>query len=120
MNFIINHFSGTFEGKHLPTWMIQEHFPQNSKVVGWIHSHVNGSKCFFSGLDVHTQFRLQSMDEHFFGIVFQIHTDGFNWKLECYKLTELGMTTVANCSMIGQHKSCQRKTFYECIFEFWH
>ena len=72
-------------------------FEHDEKIIGWVHSHVRGIKCFFSSLDVHNQYLSQRLDSNHLGLVVQIHPDGSLVDHDYYQLTSLGMTTVTNC-----------------------
>ena len=55
---------------------VHEKIGCGKKIIGWIHSHVRGEKCFFSGLDNHTQYSSQKSNSNFLGVVMQINKIG--------------------------------------------
>ena len=93
-------------------------FEHDEKIIGWVHSHVRGVKCFFSSLDVHNQYLSQRLDSNHLGLVVQIHPDGSLVDHDYYRLTSLGMTTVTNClngsfeDNSKQHPSCGGDNLY--------
>ena len=92
-------------------------FEHDEKIIGWVHSHVRGIKCFFSSLDVHNQYLSQRLDSNHLGLVVQIHPDGTLVDHDYYQLTSLGMTTVTNClngstDNSKQHPSCGGDNLY--------
>ena len=111
-------FLGTFNGEELDTKLENE-----DKIIGWVHSHVRGVKCFFSSLDVHNQYIWQRLDPNHIGLVVQIHPDESLVDHDYYKLTSVGMKTVKNCldGSLNQglninnsrpHSSCGRDNLY--------
>ena len=101
----------------LTEWRKQQTNCKNTQLIAWAHSHVRNNDCFFSSVDVHNQFGYQRLDDDFFGMVFQIDHDGNSRTYNCYKLTNLGLDAVENCSYNGQlqHLSCNNILFYESI-----
>ena len=81
---------------------IHEKIGCGQQVVGWIHSHVRGEKCFFSGLDLHIQFSSQKSNSNFVGVVMQISKIGQYEDHKMYKLIEMRMKVVNDC--IENHK----------------
>ena len=98
-------------------------FENDEKIIGWVHSHVRGIRCFFSSLDVHNQYLSQRLDSNHLGLVVQIHPDKSLVDHDYYQLTSLGMTTVTNClngslhqgwdiDNSKQHHSCCGENLY--------
>ena len=85
---------------------IEHLFGENKQILGWVHTHTRGVNCFFSSLDVHTQFTYQQMCSDFLGIVCELSEDNFfiNQVLEqqqfdrgnykCFKVVLLDMNYV--------------------------
>ena len=40
--------------------------------AAWIHSHVSGNKCFFSSIDLHTQFAFEQCSPDVLGCVVEL------------------------------------------------
>ena len=78
----------------LPTWLDSKIKPvsgKDSRLIGWIHSHVRNAECFFSSVDVHSQHILQRIEKDFFGLVVSIEEDGSIKEHDFYQLTKAGM-----------------------------
>ena len=92
-------------------------------IVSWIHSHVQGMKCCFSSIDIHTQYALQQIYPNCFGIVVEIKRDSLAGQYDAYKVTDDGATHVWLCndrhkrrSMARvQHESCGSQALYKSI-----
>ena len=88
---------------------INEKIEYGKKIVGWIHSHVRGNDCFFSGLDLHIQFSSQKSNSNFLGVVMQISKIGQYEDHKMYKLTERRMKVVNDCLETHKgHTPCGR------------
>ena len=91
-----------------------------STIFAWVHSHVNGSKCFLSSIDMHTQFVLQNNFPHILAIVVEIAPKG-KVKNEYYQITEKGKQRIASCnnekkqSPNNFHKSCSYPRFFRSL-----
>ena len=48
----------------------------NPKIMAWIHSHVRGSECGFSSIDVHTQYAFSRIYNGILGMVVEIDKAG--------------------------------------------
>ncbi len=96
-----------------------------TKIVAWIHSHVRGNTCFFSSLDIHSQYALSLEATGFPGIlgqVVEIKEDGTCGSTDYFELTINGHRKVAACSRSQnlsnvQHSSCSDKEMYMSVRE---
>ena len=97
-------------------YYIQNHL--NSKVIGWLHTHTNGTRCMFSSVDVHSQFLFQSSLPDAIGIVLQMDSEQCK-DIDFYKLNEFGMNHVNNCqhkrTKIPFHETCQNNELYKSV-----
>ena len=95
-------------------------YANNSTILAWIHSHVNGAKCFMSSIDLHTQFILENNFPNILAIVVQIGP-GNKFKNECYQLSEKGSQRIQSCNNENKHspnvlhKYCSYPRFFECL-----
>ena len=94
----------TINSKEMPG-EIEHLFGENKQILGWVHTHTRGVNCFFSSLDVHTQFTYQQMCSDFLGIVCELSEDNFFINQDYYNLTDEGMTNVLNCIAINNNKT---------------
>ena len=94
----------TINGKEMPE-EIEYLFGENKQILGWVHTHTQGVNCYFSSLDVHTQFTYQQMCSDFLGIVCELSEDNFFINQDYYNLTDEGMTNVLNCIAINNNKT---------------
>ena len=91
---------------------VHEKLGHGKKIIGWIHSHVRKEKCFFSGLDVHTQYTSQKSNSNFLGVVMQISKIGQYEDHKVYKLTDRRMKVVNDCLQNHKgHAPCGRNDF---------
>ena len=84
---------------------IETLFGKNKQILGWVHTHTRGVPCFFSSLDVHTQFNYQLSCSEFIGIVLELTEEDFVINKDYYKLTDEGMNHVQSCIVINQNKT---------------
>ena len=94
----------TVNGKEMPD-EIETLFGKNKQILGWVHTHTRGVPCFFSSLDVHTQFNYQLSCSEFIGIVLELTEEDFVINKDYYKLTDEGMNHVQSCIVINQNKT---------------
>ena len=85
---------------------------RNPSIVAWIHTHVNGNECFFSSIDVHTQFAYEKIFPDVLGCVVELHKYKVA-NVEFYQLTEQGDSKVAKCREKGHHESCSNPAYYQ-------
>ena len=102
----------TFNNEELPE-EIESKFGKDKKMVGWIHTHVRGVNCFFSSIDVHSQFHYQQTFKGFIGIVCQLTEDNFFIDRDFFKLTNQGIDNVKKCiakhgNNNQQHNDCHK------------
>lgn len=108
--------SGVFDDDTL-SWM-GNNLP-NSKILLWVHTHVQGTKCGFSSVDCHNQFALELHNPWILGMVIEIN-EGQN-VVDAFALTPLGKETIRECSRSSnlssiQHEQCSSKLFYQsCV-----
>ena len=78
--------------------------------MAWVHSHVDGNKCFFSSLDCHTQRTIQCQIPDALGIVLEIDKEKNLIQSDYYQLTPFGMKHVERCRDTSQqlHSRCNR------------
>ena len=86
-------------------------------VVSWIHSHVRGAKCFFSSIDVHSQYSYELFHDVILGGVFEIDIHNNCPNFDFYRLTPEGKEIVGACSKNKNlpgtfHETCQIPSFY--------
>ena len=92
---------------------------EKPELMAWIHSHVRGSECGFSSIDVHTQYTYNLVYNGILGIVVEIDESGDYKTHDIFELTEKGNALVAkcskkkNCKTDVQHDSCSHKEFFE-------
>ena len=79
--------------------------------MAWIHSHVNGAKCFMSSVDCHTQYNQQSQEKNILSLIIQIESDIKDFQF--FKLTKKGEESIRNCQLHGFHDSCSQVDLYE-------
>ena len=84
---------------------IEKLFGENKQILGWVHTHTRGVPCFFSSLDVHTQFNYQLSCREFIGIVCELTDENFVVNKDYYRLTDEGMNHVQTCIVINQNKT---------------
>ena len=82
--------------------------------MAWVHSHVDGNKCFFSSLDCHTQRSIQCQIPDALGIVIEIDENKNLIQSDYYQLTTFGMNYVERCRNTSEqlHTRCNRKDLY--------
>ena len=89
------------------------------KTVAWIHSHVRGSFCGFSSVDVHTQHTSTKLTyENIIGIVVELSENDFCTKFDAYQLTPQGKNAVEVCRIQNtsiQHSECSDAKFFESV-----
>ena len=96
----------------------QKEMGDDVEIVSWIHSHVGGTTCYLSSIDMHTQFRLEEGYPSILGTVFQINEKNECVKFDFYKLTGEGRKAVTSCNRSKrnlhniQHPGCHEPYFY--------
>ena len=102
------------------SWLHQsEEFSTKGKtLVLWIHTHVRGSLCGFSSVDVHTQYAYRLMSSNILGLVIELNNSGECGEFDFFELTNDGNGIVRNCGRTKnissiQHESCARKELYK-------
>ena len=84
----------------------------------WIHSHVRGTLCGFSSVDVHTQFAYRLISPNILGLVVQLDNSGQCEDFDFLQLSSAGYETVKQCGKYKnissvQHDSCAAKDLFE-------
>lgn len=103
--------------EHSPCYHLQGN---KSTILAWVHSHVNGSKCFLSSIDMHTQFVLENNFPHILAIVVEIGPKD-KVRNEYYQITEKGKQRIASCNNEKKqspnifHKSCSYPRFFRSL-----
>ncbi len=92
-------------------------YGDNFSVIAWVHSHVRGSPCGFSSIDVHTQYSLQRIFDNILGLVYEIKANG-SYIAEWFNLTSEGEKQVRICSQTKnissiQHSQCSDQSFFK-------
>ena len=95
-----------------------EYFSEDKTVCLWIHTHVRGTLCGFSSVDVHTQFAYSMINSNVLGLVLQLDQGGFCQKYDFYDLTEHGQNVVSHCGRTKntssiQHESCSGPELFQ-------
>ena len=91
-------------------------------MFAWIHTHVNGNKCFLSSVDIHSQFVYEKYFRHILAIVVEIGED-IAKNVQFYKLSGKGTRRVNQCNKTLNmpsifHESCANdETLYNNITE---
>jgi hypothetical protein len=116
-------FAGSF-GTDTSQWMLQQSRtaianPETTVIVSWIHSHVRGTKCGFSSIDVHTQYGYSLSFPNLLGLVVEIQDDGTPIS-EAFTLTAQGNAIVKTCSRANnlsslQHEGCSLRSMYQSV-----
>ena len=87
--------------------------PTNISVVAWVHSHVQGVRCFFTGTDVHTQFTWTKIYPDILGLVFELDGFGNMQSYDYFGLTRQGKRILEKCRNPGnQCGNCGKKSNY--------
>ena len=87
----------------------------NGTYCAWIHSHVRGNQCFFSSVDLHTQYAFELTVPHILGLVIELNASEMV-SFDFYKLSESGKSHIANCNATnGLHPECSSSQFYQSI-----
>ena len=100
-------------GNEIPV-EIENKFGLDKEVLGWIHTHCRDIKCFFSSLDIHTQYGYQRLSSDFIGIVCKLSANDSIIETQVYKLTQDGMKNVEDCiskhggTLVKQHDFCTK------------
>lgn len=88
-----NSVSCTFTDLPEKTEQFQKYLQDNSLIIiGWVHTHPRFD-CFFSSLDLHSQFAYQKDDPCYFGMVYS----GIKQSMKAFRLTPLGMNNIREC-----------------------
>ena len=104
------------------TWLYQASFLTQRKskpqLLLWIHSHVRGTKCCFSSIDMHTQFGYRTISQNVLGLVIELNTDGRCTNHDFYELSSEGHEQVKKCGKHFNlasilHESCSDEIFYK-------
>ena len=97
-------------------------YPTKATMFAWIHTHVNGNKCFLSSIDIHSQFVYEKYFRHILAIVVEIGEDKAK-DVQFYKLSGKGTRRVDQCNNTLNmpsvfHESCANdKTLFNNITE---
>ena len=91
--------------------------PTNISVVAWVHSHVQGVRCFFTGTDVHTQFTWTKFYPDILGLVVELDRDGVMKSYDYFGLTRQGKRNVEKCRNPGNEcGNCSKNSNYSsCV-----
>ena len=86
----------------------------------WLHTHVRGSLCGFSSVDVHTQYAYRLIAPQVLGGVIQLEHDGSCQNYDFFELTSAGNKAVGKCGKTMnlssiQHESCASEDFYASV-----
>ena len=91
-------------------------YPSNLSIVAWVHSQVQGMKCLFSSLDVHTQFKWSKINPDFLGLVFELDPDGSMLSYDFFGLTRQGNVNLNKCKLPhNQCDKCGKKSNYTSL-----
>ena len=91
-----------------------KHHKENSTVLCWIHSHVEGKPSYLSSIDLHYQDILQKTFQNIQGLI--VNVSGNIWlSQEFYTLSEYGRKQLRGCLKKPHsfHGSCSRSDFYQ-------
>jgi hypothetical protein len=93
--------------------------PDSTVIVSWIHTHVQGAKCGYSSIDVHTQYGFSLFFPDFFGIVVELQSNG-SIVQEAFTLSSIGVENVKKCSQTQnlssvQHEECSSRHLFQVI-----
>ena len=94
-------------------------YSSDLSIVAWVHSHVQGVKCFLSSLDLHTQFKWSKINPDFIGIVFELDQNGSMISYDFFGLTRQGNANLKKCkSSDRQCDKCSKKSNYTSLLHF--
>ena len=88
-------------------------------LISWIHSHVGGSECCFSSIDIHTQHIYNKVHKGVLGLVVEIKQNGKKGAYDFFELSSFGKKEVdkcsrqKNCVTTEQHESCMGRELYQ-------
>ena len=91
---------------------------KDTKLAFWIHTHVRGSLCGFSSVDVHTQYAYNLLSPKVLGLVIQLNENGECENYDFYELTSTGSKIVKECGKTLnlssiQHESCSGQDLFK-------
>lgn len=99
-------------------------YPSKATMFAWIHTHVNGNKCFLSSIDLHSQFVYEKYFRHILAIVVEIGVgEDIAKNIQFYKLSGKGTRRVNQCNKTLNkpsifHESCANdETLFNNITE---
>ena len=114
-------------------WIMDQMDNEKFVVVSWIHSHVDGTACGFSSVDMHSQFRYEEAFQRVLGTVLEIDRQNQCKKHDFCRLTEKGrewlicVTSKATCTTfnipvampkaISNHTRKKFKLLMHCHFK---
>ena len=96
--------------------------PSKATVFAWIHTHVNGSKCFLSSIDLHTQFVYEKYFPHILAIVIELG-QLVKKDIKFYQLSRRGTRRINQCNNTVNtpsifHEECANdETFFNNLTE---
>ena len=91
---------------------------ENTTLALWIHTHVRGSSCGFSSVDVHTQYAYRLISPTILGLVVELEENGQCGDYDFFELTSYGNESVRACGTTFnlssvQHESCAGKDLFK-------
>ena len=92
-------------------------------LMSWIHSHVQGVKCNFSSVDLHTQHTFAKVYENILGLVVELTEAGQVEKYDFFEMSIEGKLSIEKCSRKKncqprlQHESCKNDSYYKSSIE---
>ena len=91
--------------------------------MSWIHSHVQGVKCNFSSVDLHTQHTFAKVYKNILGLVVELTEAGKIAKYDFFEMSIEGKLAIEKCSRKKncqprvQHESCNNDSYYKSSIE---
>ena len=92
-------------------------------LMSWIHSHVQGVKCNFSSVDLHTQHTFAKVYKNILGLVVELTEAGQIAKYDFFEMSVKGKLSIEicsrkeNCQPRLQHQSCNNDLYYKSSIE---
>ena len=98
-------------------WIVDQTQKEGYVLVSWIHSHVGGTLCGFSSVDMHSQYQWEQSFPAVLGTVLQINEQNYCNAFDFYRLTEEGTNMVTFCNRTRslhntQHPQCYSLDFF--------
>ena len=96
--------------------------PSEATMFAWIHTHVNGNKCFLSSIDLHTQFVYEKYFPHILAIVIELG-QLIKKDIKFYQLSRRGTRRINQCNKTVNtpsifHEGCaNNETFFNNLTE---